>query len=69
MLISWVCTSVLFCLAFLGVAARPGPHFEEETAAGSPAGLQQRDLDVVLANARLAPPHLEGALPRPCQAA
>ena len=69
MLISWVCISVLFCLAFLGVAARPAPRLEEGMAAGLTAVLQQRDLGVVLQVTRLASPQPEGALPPSCQAA
>ena len=69
MLISWVCISVVFCLAFLGAAARPAPRFDEEMAAGSIAGLQQQGFGVVLQDVRLVSPQPEGALPPSCQAA
>jgi hypothetical protein len=69
MLISWVCISVVFCLAFLGAAACPAPRFDEGMAAGSTAGLQQQGLGVVFQDARLASPQPEGALPPSCQAA
>ncbi len=34
LLISWVCGSVVLCLALLGIAARAVPRPEEQTAAG-----------------------------------
>jgi hypothetical protein len=69
MLISWVCASVVFCLAFLGAAVRPAPRFDEAMAAGSTGGLQQQEIGVALQDARLVSPGSEGAMPPSCQAA
>jgi hypothetical protein len=71
MLISWVCTSVVLCLAFLGAAARPIPRFDEGMAAASTAGLPQQGLGVVLQDGRSASPQpeRERVLPPSCQAA
>ena len=55
LLISWVCTSTAFCLAFLSVAARPAPRMEEQMAAGCEAALRQEP-GVVLEKAKTASP-------------
>ena len=68
MLISWICTSVVFCLVILGAAACPAPRMEEEMTSGSNIGFQ-REVAAVPQNARLGSQPSKGALPSACQAA
>ena len=54
-LISWVCCSVVFCLAVSAVAARQLPHLEEQIAHGSEPALDP-ELAVALGEAKTARP-------------
>ena len=49
LLVFWVLTSLVSCLAFLGLAARPVPRMDEPMASGTEAG-PQRELGVLLQN-------------------
>jgi hypothetical protein len=49
LLVFWVLTSLVSCLAFLGAAARPVPRIDEPMVSGTEAGLQ-RESDVLLQN-------------------
>ena len=49
LLVFWVLTSLVLCLAFLGAAARPVPRMDEPMVAGTEAGLQ-RESGVLLQN-------------------
>lgn len=49
LLVFWVLTSLVSCLAFLGLAARPVPRMDEPMASGTEAG-PQREPGVLLQN-------------------
>ena len=68
LLISWTCTSMVFCLAFLSVAARPVRGLDGQMAPGYEAALAQEP-GAVLASVKTASLPAETALPLPCQAA
>jgi hypothetical protein len=67
-LISWVCISMVICLAFLAAAARPLPRMDEEMAAGSETSSQE-GVSAALQKGRLAPQPSQGAIPSHCQLA
>ena len=68
LLISWVSASMVCCLAFLSVAARPVPRMNEKMASGSATTLRQ-ELAGVLENVKTASPLAQATLPSPCHAA
>ena len=68
LLISWVCASTAFCLAFLSVAARRAPRVDEQMAAECEPVLR-REPGVVLHKAKPATLSAEAALASPCQVA
>jgi hypothetical protein len=68
LLISWACTSTVFCLAFLAAAGRSVPRIEAQMASGSKTDSRQ-EARVVLGNAKPASRPSEAALPSSCQAA
>jgi hypothetical protein len=68
LLISWVCTSVAFCLAFLCVASRPVPRMDAQMAPVCESALAQHP-GVVLESVRTATPRVDASLPSPCHAA
>jgi len=67
LLISWACTSTVFCLAILRAAARPGPRMDESMASGGEAALAQEP-GVVVENVKTASVPAAAALPSPCHA-
>jgi len=67
-IVSWVCTSVALCLAFLSVAARPAPHAGVQMVAGS-KGAFTLDRDIRLQNVNAASPMGEAVIPAPSHTA
>ena len=67
-LIAWVGTSVVFCLALLAAAARPLPCMYEEMAASAENDLQW-EAGSVRGKGRLVQKQSGGGLPTPCRAA
>ena len=68
MLITWVCASTTFCVAFLYVAAHPAPRLEEESVTGSETAPSPQPGIMPESVIKASPSH-EPAISSPCQAA
>ncbi len=68
LLISWAWTSLVFCLAFLNIAARPTPRMDTQVTPANETPLTP-ELGIALEKAKTASLSADAALPSPYQTA